>query len=151
MSAPPPVVRPIIRLSQETVNRIAAGEVIQRPANAIKELIENSLDAGATTITVSVADGGLRSFSVQDDGHGIRFEGDFCFSSSAASSSLLSDLPILCERHTTSKLVSFEGLLGRFVLLSGVLRLLLSFETFEPSERLASEGKRSHPSALFLM
>jgi hypothetical protein len=89
-----PVVKPIVKLSLETVNRIAAGEVIQRPANAIKELIENSLDAGAISITVSVSEGGLRSFSVQDDGHGIRFD----------------DLPILCERHTTSKLVSFEDL-----------------------------------------
>ena len=85
----------ILKLDESVINRIAAGEVIERPAAAIKELIENSIDAGACRIVVELEKAGRTSIRIRDDGCGINSN----------------DLPIAIERHATSKLA--DGDLGQ--------------------------------------
>ena len=84
----------IVLLDDLTINKIAAGEVIENPSAAIKEMVENSIDAGATSVTVEVKNGGKTFIKITDNGKGITKE----------------DLPLSIERHATSKLKQIEDL-----------------------------------------
>ena len=88
------VKREITVLSKETIDKIAAGEVVERPVSVVKELVENAIDAGADAITVEIRDGGKSYIRITDNGCGIAME----------------QLPVAFLRHSTSKLTTADEL-----------------------------------------
>src|SRR6476619_3747966 len=81
-------------LPEHLIDQIKAGEVIERPGNLIKEIMENAVDAGATKLELTIKNNGLDLISLKDNGHGMRFN----------------DLPLAFSRHATSKISRFEDL-----------------------------------------
>ena len=83
-------------LDQQTIDKIAAGEVVERPASVVKELVENAIDAGATQITIEIKEGGIGYIRITDNGSGMEKD----------------DIPVAFLRHSTSKIRSADDLLG---------------------------------------
>lgn len=127
--------RPILRLDQKLIGKIAAGEVVESPASAIKELVENSLDAGSTCVTVEIRDGGIAYLRVTDNGRGIRAR----------------DVRMAFERHATSKITKSDDLFALHTLgfrgealasIAAVSKLTLTTKSIheESGTRAVNEG-----------
>ena len=86
--------RKIAVLDQNTIDKIAAGEVVERPSSVVKELVENAIDAGATAVTVEITDGGKKLIRITDNGSGMEAE----------------QIPLAFLRHATSKIEKVEDL-----------------------------------------
>ncbi|KKB08746.1 DNA mismatch repair endonuclease MutL [Devosia chinhatensis] len=131
---------PIRQLPEDLINRIAAGEVVERPASVVKELVENSIDAGARRIVITTANGGMDLIRISDDGHGMD----------------RNDLLLSVERHATSKLSADDlddirtlGFRGEALASIGsVARLSVASRTQEAESGLVlvvDNGRRSGP------
>ncbi|MCC6703858.1 MAG: DNA mismatch repair endonuclease MutL [Thermomicrobiales bacterium] len=126
---------PIRLLTPDTIGKIAAGEVVERPSSVVKELVENSIDAGATRIQVEIRGGGLDLIEVTDNGSGIE----------------PADLPLTLERHATSKLTAFNDLdhLATLGFRGEALASIAAVSDFSLKSRVAGEPGGQQIRSLF--